>query len=63
MKRVLYIGGTPVLTIDTEASPVNVGTDEAEDFVPIAEYLETTLTSEMHFDAIHMVVDVEWKTE
>ena len=60
-KRVLLINGKEVLSIDLEATDVTVACDDQEDFVPIAEYLETTLNSNMMFDAVGYRCSYEWK--
>lgn len=61
-KRVLFINDKEVLSIDLEATDVTVAGDQnQEDFVPIAEYLETTLDSNMLFDAVGSRCSWRWE--
>lgn len=61
-KRVLLINDKEVLSIDLKATDVTVAAyDDEEELVSIAEYLETTLDSNMMFDAVGYRCSWRWE--
>lgn len=61
MKKILLVDGKAVLTIDMTASDVMVGDDE-DDFTPIANYIETTIKSNMDWDGVYGRCNYEFIT-
>lgn len=59
MKKILSVDGQQVLAIDSDLSPVQVGTDDGE-FISITEYLETTLKSNIDYD--YSELKHKWET-
>lgn len=61
MKKQLLINGKVVMTLDFTASDVTVSSGEGE-FEPIANYIETTLKSNMDFDGVYARCNYEFVT-
>lgn len=60
MKKVLVVDGKDFLTIDMDAIDVQVSSDGIET-VPLGEYIETTLSSEMNYDGVEYRCAWHWE--